>query len=332
MINTTNKPKTLLTGIAIALLVIAIIVLFKQNPQKNTTADIQTNENTSAPAPNETAVLLEEKNGPLSADKVIKSPRIRNTLDYEDPWCRSDQLNPNGNAIAILESDQWRESRGYYSNHDRLPYTGYDLSTLWSLGNNGDFIALGEITWRSLEIDDSDSADLAARTAAVHGSTSAMSYLAVPFLVDARRLERQGRASEATEKWIDAMSFYEVATMRNDLGLFDSGINLLKRRNREFDDEQLAQISDKAEKIYNDLKKSREDIGLPDFDNSLPKSLKRHFDMIIASNTLNQWNGWGAKYFYDSECVQMNIAVIADLNARRVQLLSNLAEPGNSLK
>lgn len=237
--------------------------------------------------------------GFYSASKLWKSDYPEPTSAHEggviEPLARPDKTddrvkkgaeenairsNEDISAADVAAYKALSEDRGNISGEDAAIYQGYDLQTLESLAGNGDAHALNTLARRSVDAGEFDAAKEYYWRAAMVGSTTAighMALLAEPIgFVEMSDVERR-------EKLIETMSLLKLAEIRGDIQAatvigrgvksnYESRFGAL-----HFSDDESARINEAAQKMYENLKLRRSEMGLKDFDNSTPSVLNQMY-------------------------------------------------------
>lgn len=189
--------------------------------------------------------------------------------------------NPMGDPASAAEIKKWFAERGNYNFYgpDALSdYAGYDMETLERLGDSGDIKAMHVMADRAKSFDELKKI---LWKAAIYGSTEALIQLGGSKendegSIDKIPVERQ------KEKILEIMAYYEVAQMRGDWwGNITSAPSLIKRFPVDLSehDKQLIKIG--AEHIYNNLQAQRTELGLGNFDNSVPDLVIKFYEEML---------------------------------------------------
>ncbi|MEN0039381.1 MAG: hypothetical protein AAGC78_20065 [Cellvibrio sp.] len=196
-------------------------------------------------------------------------------------------LSVYGNAKEEAEVKKWCSARGAkcaLEQKDEKIYEAYDVATLESLSNNGDIRAMHHLAERYARtyIDKGDSdkgfelRNQLYVKAAIYGSTDALLRLGFAAYTGMLKSSLQGR-----ELALESLAYYEVAAIRGDrFGKVLMSDLPVKENELVLTDADHAYIETRAEEIYQDLQRKRHDLGLGEFDNEIPESVKRYFDRI----------------------------------------------------
>lgn len=192
-----------------------------------------------------------------------------------------------GTAQEEAEVKKWCSAReaicSLEQNNEKI-YEGYSIETLESLADEGDIRAMHNLADRyaRLYIDKGEGdAGLALKNktlerAAVYGSTKALMQLGVAASSGSLDSKKEGR-----ELLLEPLAYFEVAAIRGDR-LAKSKLShvVTEQEQIELTSEDIGYIEARAEEIYQDLQKKRTELGLGEFDNDVPESVKRYFDRI----------------------------------------------------
>lgn len=188
---------------------------------------------------------------------------------------------------ARKEIDQWLASRGYKLENQKYKWKLYKLLSSKMLDNllkKCDGWAIGTLAFQASANRDAKVAVY--ERAIVYGSTSAIesvAYRGKSFGL----YPRDGNISEATKRagLLEMMSWYEFAKLRGDRYAYAlTGKEIFKRFEIQFTAEELQQVKDKAATLYKDFSARRAELGLGEFDNTEPQSVKLWVDKLFASH------------------------------------------------
>ena len=194
--------------------------------------------------------------------------------------------------------DRWRVERGYFNMLENDDYKQYDEQTLKKLADAGDVRAMQLLA--DLLFSRSNFKDAVAlyKKAVVYGSTSSLQFL----------LEQEGRRSLIDEsnnmnqapevkmkRVLAGLAYAKVAEMRGDTDVYFRSLiapTLANPGQIPLTDEDYAKVQPLAQQIYDDLQKQRSELGLGEFDNSVPSEVVDLFKRIDP----RIFNGIKAKY------------------------------------
>lgn len=188
-----------------------------------------------------------------------------------------------GTPAEAAEIKQWYRGRGKFFASDDIEYKNYDESTLRKLADAGDIRALHALA--DLYIDDAhfglEGYGLEATNdlfwkAATYGSTEALYHLALN--METMNYSSTGPEPENRKHALEILSLYNTAALRGD-----EMPNLVSAKDFKFfnhikisEDEKIY-IEQRSQEIYNQLLQKRIELGLGNFDNSQPESVKKYF-------------------------------------------------------
>lgn len=201
--------------------------------------------------------------------------RVSDSVSNSGVW------NPMGDAASSAEIKKWFSDRGNYSFYGPevlSDYQGYDIETLKRLGDSGDIKALHTMADRANNFEE---LKLNLWKAAIYGSTSALIQLGASYenndgSIYNFPIEKQ------REKILEILSYYEVAQMRGDWwGNITNGPSLIDRFQVELSENDRQIVKKGAEQIYNNLQNRRTEMGLGEFDNSVPDSVIKFYEEMV---------------------------------------------------
>lgn len=194
---------------------------------------------------------------------------------------------------------KWIYSAQGFHFQDAELYDSYDLETLEALADQGDSLALYVLPRRYMEIEiasDEDRPDLQAKIdaaylkAAAYGSTYALRRKASEISIGAAYGGKD--EAERRKQHIAAMSYLTVAERRGYGDAMLDKVSYVEQHSIEpFTEEELAEINQNADKLYGELEQERERLGLPPFDNSVPKIVERYYDSLLDLRKVREVTG-----------------------------------------
>jgi len=195
----------------------------------------------------------------------------------------------SGSPTNKEEIDQWLYSRGYTSSLSGKDeeYKSYSLETLKTLADGGDIHAM---TALAAKIHDRAQSTKLIKRAAVYGSTEALQLLALRSDTNYDLAEYEGKLSVEDKRklLLESMAYNEVAALRGDKVTWYYGESSFKNsRKIDFTETEWQQIKERAQVIYNELQQQRTELGLGEFDNSVPDSVKKYADILTAPKSKN---------------------------------------------
>lgn len=194
----------------------------------------------------------------------------------------------SGSPANREEMDQWAYSRGFTGSLSgkQQDYEAYSLETLETLAKGRDIHAMQTLAARL-----GGKAGMALfRDAAVYGSTSALQSIAIRIdsSYDLAELEGQLSNEEMRKLQLESKAYYEVAGLRGDEETRLSGESRFTAIKKiEFTKVEQQQINQRAKAIYDELQQQRTELGLGEFDNSVPDSIKKYVATLTAPKSKN---------------------------------------------
>ncbi|HTF95976.1 MAG TPA: hypothetical protein VL995_07590 [Cellvibrio sp.] len=176
----------------------------------------------------------------------------------------------------------WDSSRGYFSEADLETYKSYDEQTLKDLSNRGDIRAMRVLAdfyiHRDFRPEEAHALDY---RATVYGATATIPLLAEKAHLEMLKSDAYKDSLRREQGVIEVLAYYKVGAFRGDLRASAPLIETYKARYRMFANEELAispellsKVDARAIQIYDELLQARRDLGLGDFDNSTPATVK----------------------------------------------------------
>lgn len=189
--------------------------------------------------------------------------------------------NPMGDAVSAEKIKKWFSERGNYSFYgvDELSdYQTYDTETLTRLGDSGDLKAMHVLGDRASNFSELKNILM---KAAAYGSTEALIQLGSLNENDEGNIgEKSAEIQKA--KILTALAYYDVAQTRGDWwGNIAAGKSLTERYHIHISEQDKQLIEDLSEKIYQDLETRRSELGLGDFDNSVPDEVIKFYEEML---------------------------------------------------
>lgn len=204
------------------------------------------------------------------------------------------------NHVAMREIKEWFAARGNYNFEDPAgqdDYKNYDLEVLKKLGEVGDVRAIHQLIEKA---DDLNAKANLSHRAAIYGSTAAIERLG--FLIEDKAQLKFKTLDEQKPHLIEILSYFEAAKLRGDesVNIF-SGNDLLRKYPTDLSREDLSNIKSRAKDIYNDLQKSRMEVGLGEFDNSVPQSVGEYFKELNSEGCNKNYTKFSYILLCDSD-------------------------------
>lgn len=190
-----------------------------------------------------------------------------------------------GSPAEWEERVEWFRSRGNYAMGGEDDYGSYDMESLTKLVDSGDVRAMHVLAklYMSEQYEKEYGFKFAEPlywSAAVHGSTDALAELAI--IQDSKRF---GQPDDQKRGFvIESLALYKAAELRGDrYGFLSIGKSQMKMNNIELSEDEIKYIDQKAHELYRKLSAERASIGLGEFDNSVPETVKKLFDELDSS-------------------------------------------------
>ncbi len=216
-------------------------------------------------------------------------PYISDDIDLHEP----DPSDPMTDPILRKEIIAWYTSRGYeYDLHfdaqgHLLPtlYETYDKEALELLGEGGDIRALQALAGKA---DNLDEADYFLEKAAIYNSTAALGRIGSGHSTHASLRAHSMPLEEQKSLYIEAMAYYEASQIRGDWKpLLDIGDHTRKLAGGLLTEADKPHIQKRAREIYDDLQARRYELGLGDFDNTVPEAVMRDYEATLRAKARN---------------------------------------------
>lgn len=228
----------------------------------------------------------EAEHAPSVKTKSVSNASSSHLTDKVDVKALMNKLSPGFNSDSEIKAFQaelkeWRASRGYSTHAGE--YSGYSEAILEDLAKNGDTRALSALATLRYRTQGFDGAAPLYSKAATRGDTAALEQLAV-----IEEISHYKNAKSEDEKYLSmlrTLTWYKVASLRGDrlpeLFLGNAFITRNNIRLAEVDNQRIAAMADK---LYKGMQDARNNLGLGEFDNSVPDSVKRYFDILEKDN------------------------------------------------
>ena len=179
------------------------------------------------------------------------------------------------------ELKEWQASRGYSTHADE--YSGYSEAILEDLAKNGDTRALSTLAALRYRTHGFNGAAPLYSKAAMRGDTDALGQLAL-----IEEISHYGNAKSEDEKHLSMLRtlvWYRVASLRGDrLPELFMGNAFITNNSIHLSNTDNQRIAAMADKFYKGMQDTRNNLGLGEFDNSVPDSVKRYFDILEKDN------------------------------------------------
>ena len=187
---------------------------------------------------------------------------------------------PMGDEATKAKIIEWFESRGVYGFRgpdEQNDYKNYDVETLRKLSLSGDVRAMHVLADKAETIAESNGILF---NAAIHGSTGALSQIALSLETE---FDLVNKSVEERKPYVmESLAYYEAAQLRGDWwGNILAGESLLKRYPTDLSALDKSEIQKRAQEIYDDLQQRRTQMGLGNFDNSVPDEVIKFYEEML---------------------------------------------------
>lgn len=192
-------------------------------------------------------------------------------------------------AAAGEVINRWKFDRGYLPNDASKidEYDRFDVKTLKIMSDNGDILAQTELISRSSGEEEKREID----KALAMGSTAAIINAGVAFRNEYKLAESDEQRHEAL---LNRLALYEFGALRGDrYHQIDAEYSLL--RNIQISDEDRRIISERGKALYENLQLQRTELGLGNFDNSVPPEVKKFHDELAETYGINKTDTYHQK-------------------------------------
>lgn len=196
-----------------------------------------------------------------------------------------------GNAAAVAEVEGWFAKHGNYAFNDgNAAYKSYNKETLEKLASTGDLRAIHALALlyeKPPYIGEYGAEGYIAQysRAATYGSTAALTDLAIAHEVRFYDYERDNSVKKIAA--IEVLALYGVSELRGDSWAnINDGELFRERLTRDNiflgkSDQDL--IAQRSKQIYDQLQQERTALGLGEFDNSTPDSVKQFYNRLKSA-------------------------------------------------
>lgn len=193
---------------------------------------------------------------------------------------------PSITFAEYRELMDWERAHGYFSADESAVYESYDEQTLKNLSAEGDIKAMDILSHYYIQKDfRPDEARALDYKAAVYGATSVLAELSMNEHEDMILDEDYKNPQRREQGVIEVLAYCKVAAMRGDPRASISQISSYKGLYKLYTGEQLFlspemldKIDIRAKEIYNELLRARRELGLGEFDNSTPETVKKDYE------------------------------------------------------
>lgn len=229
-----------------------------------------------------------------SDSDLLSQPALKVSTEIGTQEVVGAQSSPNisnqydsffGDPAEAAEVTNWYAERGkFISGEGESEYLSYNQDTLEKLALGGDIRAMQMLAKMYMDREHFEQYGFVAAkkqywNAAVHGSTEALIVLATL----ERTLVYDLATDEAEKKAqaLEVLAIYKAVELRGDLWSPSNQVPVFKEMNHiSISEIEQATINQRAQQIYSDLQQQRKEVGLGDFDNSIPESVKKFSEKV----------------------------------------------------
>ncbi|QEY17173.1 hypothetical protein D0C16_15015 [Cellvibrio sp. KY-GH-1] len=209
---------------------------------------------------------------------ILENEEIGKETNHEA--AKAQTWSPMGDEASKAKIMSWFSARGNYSFYgpdEKRDIQNYDLETLKKLSDSGDIRAMHELANRAETIEGANSI---LYRAAIFGSTAAISQIGSS--IESWQNIDQLPDDQRNAFIVEALAHYEAATLRGDWwGSINDGGSLKRRYSYQPDEHDMARIRNRAKEIYDELQRQRTDLGLGDFDNTVPDEVMKFYEEML---------------------------------------------------
>lgn len=255
---------------AVSIFLIAFILFFVSDKFFETKTSMAQDE------PTDQILVTEVDNNPESA-------AVENQVD-------SAQVVKEDNEISMV---RWHEDDVIESKINNQDYGSYDDSTLEELIKNGDVKAMKVLALRYLNKEDRDEKvignmekyDQLMSKAILYGDRQSLPSLPELSKEINRLHSPQLTEEEKLDVVLNILSYHEFMAMRGSAATkYDEQITFFAAYKHlglpsSFSDEQKSIIRERGKKFYDQMEQKRIELGLGPFDNSIPVSAQKAYEM-----------------------------------------------------
>ena len=196
----------------------------------------------------------------------------------------TDKLTPR----EASEAKAWLASKGHIGQVNS-EYLTYNIETLDKLVNSGDVQAIVPLGLAYLRRSGIDTANQFFLDMAARGYTHVFNTMGS--FLETDRNNNSVTTEEKASSAIEILANYNVAELRGDRWPNIASANsFIRSNNIQLSDEDLQKVNARSQEIYNQMQQKRTELGLGDFDNSVPASVKKYFDQFDFLNESTKKN------------------------------------------
>jgi hypothetical protein len=265
------KRATLFSVLVVAVAVATAIAVLNKNPVKIDDSSVST----------KTTEPLASAANSVSQDAVISSTVSKSELQPTVPTNQNNQATDHPQADMEVRK-KWLLSRGHTYFMENDEYDNYGKDTLQKLSDAGDIRAMDKLAKLLEKNGDREQAKKIYAKAAVFGSTAALSSLSRRFATDSLAADVKSNDLAAAKSFaIEAMAYLKAASLRGDnIDYFTDMMSpqTTNPRNLALDQMDYEKVKVRAQQIYDEMQKKRYELGLGEFDNSVPQEEVKMLD------------------------------------------------------
>lgn len=187
-------------------------------------------------------------------------------------------------AAAQLTNEEKLEAEAWFSKKGQVgkvnsEYLAYSAETLEKLVKNGDVDAIVPLGFEYLRRSGPEAAYQFYLEMAARGYTHVFSQIGN--LEASYKYEKASSAEEQSLAAMEVLAAYNVAKLRGDRWPNIADASFFVRRNKiELSEQDKRKIEVRSQEIYDQVQQKRVELGLGQFDNSVPESVKKYFDYL----------------------------------------------------
>jgi hypothetical protein len=201
---------------------------------------------------------------------------VINSLSSASSSSAANEVKLDAAAGEVI--DRWKFDKGYMPNdaYKIDEYSRFDVKTLKIMSDNGDIIAQTELISRFTAEEDRKRE---INKALAMGSTAAIIHRGVLYDNEYKLAKSDELRHEAL---LNRLALYEFGVLRGDrYHQIDAEYSLL--RNIQLSEADRRIISERGKALYEQLQLQRIELGMGDFDNSVPPEVKKFHDDLAET-------------------------------------------------
>lgn len=272
------RNRATVLGFAVALLFTGVgtaYFLIDANQEESTDGIVEQVENNPPKrlSEQEKEEMLRKIKLALSESRDIDQHSPANELNEDAAEEMPDWLTEEG----LHQVSEFRKQRGYSLKSENSDYNNYDIATLESLSDSGDFVATQILAQKYHELNRRKEAYETYAKSAIYGSTSALRSLAT-FHQSQYYMSSSIDETQQIEAALDVLAFFQAAVIRGDTEALVDAKAFIDVNEMQLSESDRQEVYSRGKRIYNILSEVRASMGLGEFDNSIPDSLKGYYD------------------------------------------------------